>query len=99
MAPHTTPAAFYTITEQSTGILYNLSNNCRNDHTKNNHMLVTATYVTGAHEWKSGVSFCNAESYNPKIVAGYASVRYSGVTATQPVSVQNQVTLQLPRAQ
>jgi len=99
MTPHTTPAPFYTITEQSTGILYNLSNNCRNDHTKNNHVLGTATYVMGAHEWKSGISFFNAESYNPQIVAGYASVRYSGVTATQPVSVPNQVTLQLPRAQ
>ena len=50
MTPHTTPAAFYTITEQSTGILYNLSNNCRNDHTKNNHVLGTATYIVGAHE-------------------------------------------------
>jgi hypothetical protein len=99
MTPHTTPAPFYTITEQSTGILYNLSNNCRNDHTKNNHVLGTATYIQGAHEWRSGVSFFNAESYNPQLVAGYASVRYSGVTATQPVSVPNQVTLQLPRAQ
>ena len=99
MAPHTTPAPFYTITEQSTGILYNLSNNCRNDHTKNNHLLGTVTYVRGAHEWKSGISFFNGESYNPQLVAGYASVRYTGVTATQPVSVPNQVTLQLPRAQ
>ena len=99
MTPRTTPAAFYTITEQSTGILYNLSNNCRNDHTKNNHVLGTATYIRGAHEWRTGVSFFNAESYNPQIVAGYASYRYSGVTATQPVSVPNQVTLQLPRAQ
>ena len=99
MTPHTTPAAFYTITEQSTGILYNLSNNCRTDHTKNNHVLGTATYIRGAHEWRSGVSFFNAESYNPQIVAGYASYRYSGVTSTQPVSVPNQVTLQLPRAQ
>jgi hypothetical protein len=99
MTPHTTPAAFYTITEQSTGILYNLSNNCRNDHTKNNHAMGTATYIRGAHEWKAGVSFFNAESYNPQIVAGYASYRYSGVTATNPVSVPNQVTLALPRAQ
>jgi hypothetical protein len=99
MTPHTTPATFYTITEQSTGILYNLSNNCRNDHTKNNHLLGTATYVRGAHEWKSGISFFNAESYNPQLVAGYASVRYTGVTSTQPVSVPNQATFQLPRAQ
>jgi len=99
MTPHPTPAAFYTITEQSTGILYNLSNNCRNDHTKNNHVLGTATYIKGPHEWRSGVSFFNGESYNPQLVAGYASVRYSGVTATQRVSVPNQVTFQLPRAQ
>jgi hypothetical protein len=99
MTPHTTPAPFYTITEQSTGILYNLSNNCRTDRTTNNHVLATATYIRGAHEWRSGVSFFNGESYNPQIVAGYASYRYSGVTATQPVSVPNQVTLQLPRAQ
>ncbi len=99
MTPHTTPAPFYTITEQSTGILYNLSNNCRTDHTTNNHVLTTATYIRGAHEWRSGVSFFNGETYNPQIVAGYASYRYSGVTATQPVSVPNQVTLQLPRNQ
>ena len=99
MEPHPTPAPFYTITEQSTGILYNLSNNCRNDHTKNNHLLGTVTYIRGAHEWKTGVSFFNAESYNPQLVAGYASVRYTGVTSTQPVSVPNQVTFQLPRAQ
>ena len=78
MTPHTTPAAFYTITEQSTGILYNLSNNCRTDHTKNNHVLTTATYIRGAHEWRSGVSFFNGESYNPQIVAGYASSGTAG---------------------
>jgi hypothetical protein len=99
MAAHPTPAAFYNITEQSTGILYNLSNNCRTDQTKNNHVLATATYIRGAHEWKSGISFFNAESYNPQLVTGYAAFRYSGVTATQKVSVPNQVTLNLPRAQ
>jgi arylsulfatase len=36
---------FGVITEQSTGILYNLSNNCRTDQTKNNHVLATATYI------------------------------------------------------
>jgi hypothetical protein len=99
MAVHPTPPAFYQITEQSTGILYNLSNNCRNDQTKNNHVLATATYIRGAHELKSGFSFFNAESYNPQLVTGYAAYRYSGVTATQRLSVPNQVTLNLPRAQ
>lgn len=97
--PHTTPPAFYTITEQSTGILYNLSNNCRNDHTENHHVLGTVTKIVGAHELKGGVSFFNAKSYNPQLVAGYASYRFSGVTATNPVSVPNQVTLALPRSQ
>src|SRR5687767_249633 len=56
MTPKAQPAAFYTILEQTTGIRYNLTNNCRNDFTTNNHALSTLTYIRGAHEMKAGVS-------------------------------------------
>ncbi len=92
MTPRTELAPYYTLLEQTTNVRYNLTANCRNDETTNNHLLSSVTYIRGAHEVKAGLWYFNAKSYNPQIVAGFASFTYRN-------GVPFQATLSLPRAQ
>ena len=90
--PKTAAPAYFSITEQTTGITYNSGGACTNDFNSNNHFLASMTYIRGAHEMKVGGSLFNGESYNPSQPLGYASYTYRDAA---PLSV----TLRLPRAQ
>jgi hypothetical protein len=88
----TTAPAYFSLTEQTTGITYNAGAACTNDFNSTEHYLATVTYIRGAHEAKIGGSLFRGESYNPSQPLGYASYTYRN---GQPLSV----TLRLPRAQ
>jgi len=90
--PKTSAPAYFSLTEQTTGITYNAGTACTNDFNSNNHFLASATYIRGAHETKIGGSLFNGKSYNPSQPLGYASYTLRN---GQPLSV----TLRLPRAQ